>query len=323
MYPETVGRFGLGRRNERGERLLQLCAMKNLVITNTLFKRKPQRRVTWTSPDGPTKNQIDYIIIQQSQKPKLKNCRVFTSADIDSDHSLLISKMMITIPKPKKLTRAPRKFGTEKLEREDIVQQFKAKFGGFFAPLLSSDCDVEGMYDQFISNTNKATKEVIGFKRRKQVEGMPKELEQLCERRREARRKMIQQPKSAIFKEEYKMLNTEVKNGVKKTKQNQLENKIKQLESDFRANNSHNLFKTLRNFSGKSRKTLNVVKDKKGVKHTLAHEVLKCLENHFKEHLNAELPRDSAAIDNINIPHNDQNHIKDINIKEKGNTESY
>ena len=202
MYPETVGKFGLGRRNERGERLLQFCAIKNVVITNAIFKHKPQIRVTWTSLDGRTKNQIDYIIIQHSQKSKIKNCRVVNSADIDSDHSLLISKMMITIPKPKKLTRAPRKCDVGKLERKDIAQQFKTKIGGYFATLLSSDCDVETMYDQFISNTNKVTKEVVGFKRRKQVERMPKELEQLCEKRREARRKMIHQPKSAILREE-------------------------------------------------------------------------------------------------------------------------
>ena len=35
MNSETVGRFGLGRRNKREERLLQFCAMNNLVITNT------------------------------------------------------------------------------------------------------------------------------------------------------------------------------------------------------------------------------------------------------------------------------------------------
>ena len=59
------------------------------------------------------------------------------------------------------------------------MQQFKAKIGGYFAPLPSSDCDVKSMYDQFICNTNKAIKEVVGFKRRKQVEEMPKELKKL------------------------------------------------------------------------------------------------------------------------------------------------
>ena len=58
------------------------------------------------------------------------------------------------------------------------------------------------------------------------------------------------------------------------------------------------------------------MKDKKGVKHTLAQEVLKCWENGFKEHLNTEFPHDSAAINNINILHNDQNHIEDINNEE-------
>ena len=77
---------------------------------------------------------------------------------------------------------------------------------------------------------NKATKEVVGFKRHRQVEGMPKELEQLCEKRREAKRKMIQQPKSAILKEEYKMLNFGVKKGVKKKNKTNLKIKSNNLK---------------------------------------------------------------------------------------------
>ena len=74
------------------------------------------------------------------------------------------------------------------------------------------------MYDQLISSNNKANKEAVGFKRRKQVEEMLKQLEKLCEKRREARRAVIQQPKSGKLKEEYKMLNTKVKKGVKDVK---------------------------------------------------------------------------------------------------------
>ncbi|RZF44528.1 hypothetical protein LSTR_LSTR002301 [Laodelphax striatellus] len=33
-----MGRFGLGERNERGDRLLQFCQENNMVITNTLFE---------------------------------------------------------------------------------------------------------------------------------------------------------------------------------------------------------------------------------------------------------------------------------------------
>ena len=32
-----AGKWGLGERNERGERLINLCAKNELMITNTLF----------------------------------------------------------------------------------------------------------------------------------------------------------------------------------------------------------------------------------------------------------------------------------------------
>ena len=56
---------------------------------------------------------------------------------------------------------------------------------------------------------------------------------------------MIQQPKSAILKEEYKILNTEVKKGVKKQNKTNLKIKSNNLKVILE-NNSHNLFKTVR-----------------------------------------------------------------------------
>ena len=66
-WTSLVGIYGVGDCNERGERLLQFCAINNLTIVNTLYKHNLLRRVTWTSPDGKTRNQIDYVIIQQNQ----------------------------------------------------------------------------------------------------------------------------------------------------------------------------------------------------------------------------------------------------------------
>ena len=34
-YQNTVGMHGLGRRNERGERLIQFCQENKLIIANT------------------------------------------------------------------------------------------------------------------------------------------------------------------------------------------------------------------------------------------------------------------------------------------------
>ena len=38
--PEVTGKFGLGIRNEAGQRLIEFCKEKALVITNTLFQQR-------------------------------------------------------------------------------------------------------------------------------------------------------------------------------------------------------------------------------------------------------------------------------------------
>ena len=50
--PGVTGKFGLGMRNESGQRLIEYCQEKALVIANTLFQQHKKRLYTWTSPDG-------------------------------------------------------------------------------------------------------------------------------------------------------------------------------------------------------------------------------------------------------------------------------
>ena len=49
--PGVTGKFGLGVRNEAGQRLIELCQENTLVIANTLFQQH-REDYTWTSPDG-------------------------------------------------------------------------------------------------------------------------------------------------------------------------------------------------------------------------------------------------------------------------------
>ena len=50
--PGLTGKFGLGIRNEAGQRLIEFCLENALVIANTLFQQHKRRLYTWTSPDG-------------------------------------------------------------------------------------------------------------------------------------------------------------------------------------------------------------------------------------------------------------------------------
>ena len=50
--PGVTGKFGLGIRNEPGQRLIKFCQENALVITNTLVQQHKRRLYTGTSPDG-------------------------------------------------------------------------------------------------------------------------------------------------------------------------------------------------------------------------------------------------------------------------------
>ena len=98
-WKSVMGKYGYGDRNERGERLLEFATLHNFFICNTRFQQKSNRKWTWASPDGIHKNMIDLILIQQRWKTSVINCRTFQSADISSDHSLVLCNIKLRLKK--------------------------------------------------------------------------------------------------------------------------------------------------------------------------------------------------------------------------------
>ena len=68
-------KFGLGIRNEAGQRLIEFCQENTLVIANTLFQQHKRRLYTWTSPDGQYLNQIDYILCSQRWRSSIQSAK--------------------------------------------------------------------------------------------------------------------------------------------------------------------------------------------------------------------------------------------------------
>ena len=103
--PGVTGKSGLGIQNEAGQRLLEFCQEKALVIANTLFWQRKRRLYTWTSPDGQHRNQIDYILYSQRWRSSIQSTRTRPGADCGSDHELLISKFRLKLKKVGKTAR--------------------------------------------------------------------------------------------------------------------------------------------------------------------------------------------------------------------------
>ncbi|KAL7877616.1 hypothetical protein SRHO_G00042590 [Serrasalmus rhombeus] len=91
-WPSCLGSFGVGKINENGQRLLELCSYHGLCLTNSYFQTKPQHRVSWHHPRSKHWHQLDMVIVKRtSLKHVLLTCS-YHSANCDSDHSLAIQK---------------------------------------------------------------------------------------------------------------------------------------------------------------------------------------------------------------------------------------
>ena len=71
---KCTGGFGIGEKNERGERLINFAEEKRLFIAKTFFEKNKNRYWTWKSPNGEHKNQIDFILC--SEKTAIEDCEV-------------------------------------------------------------------------------------------------------------------------------------------------------------------------------------------------------------------------------------------------------
>ena len=90
--PGVTGKFGLGVKNEAGQRLTEFCQENALLIANTLFQKHKRILHTWTSIDGQYPNQIYYILYSQRWRSSIQSAKTRLGADCDSDHGLLTVK---------------------------------------------------------------------------------------------------------------------------------------------------------------------------------------------------------------------------------------
>ena len=64
-YEKKVGTHGLGNRNEKRNRLIEFCQQNELCIVNTCFQQRTRRLSTRRSLCDTTRNQRDYILINE------------------------------------------------------------------------------------------------------------------------------------------------------------------------------------------------------------------------------------------------------------------
>ncbi|CAF0920390.1 unnamed protein product [Rotaria sordida] len=117
--PGIVGKFGLGKCNEAGERLLDFCQENHMIITNTCFQQPKRRLYTWTTPNEQHRNHIDYILCNRRWKSSITSIKTRPGADCGTDHELLLACFRIKLKQHHKSTQ------TAKPDLRNIPYKYK------------------------------------------------------------------------------------------------------------------------------------------------------------------------------------------------------
>ena len=100
-----------------------------------------------------------------------------------------------------------------------VWTDFKAMIGGKFAPLIitsNEDTDIDSMINTFNIAVTETASEILGKHRQKKKTWITAEILDLCNKRRELRKKRFEHEGS----EKYREVNNNIKRCMKKAKQN-------------------------------------------------------------------------------------------------------
>ena len=121
----VMGTNGCGEMNENGFLFAEFCQTQNLVLDGSIFLHKGIHKLTWTSPNGVTKNQIDNITIDRRFRRSLKDVKVRRGADVGSDHELVVANIQRKLCRQSVEESGRKRYDVDKLRVYETAQEFR------------------------------------------------------------------------------------------------------------------------------------------------------------------------------------------------------
>ena len=300
-YEEIMGRQGLGIKNENGELFINFCADNSLVIGGSIFQHKDIHKATWMSPDQNTHNQIDHICIKKRFRRSLRDVRVYRSADVASDHHLLVGKIKLTLKRQGHCPSRRTQYNVNLLKEISIKNEFTIELKNRFKALeeMEGNEDINTQWNLVKQSWNTTCQQVLGVKTYQNKPWISDTTLKKIKQRKENKVVLINSRTRALKKEaqeKYAEANRQVKRSIKKDKRDFIDNLAEEAETAASKGNIKELYSITKKLAGKFQQQNKPIKDKEGNKLTNAEKQEKRWMEYFKELLNRSAPLNTPDI---------------------------
>ncbi|XP_026476325.1 craniofacial development protein 2-like [Ctenocephalides felis] len=127
---EIVGKYGLGRRNDRGNMLIDFCRQKQSDDRKHVVQKAEDKVIYLEKPGDSERHQIDYIIVKNRFRNSVKDVKTYPGADVDSDHNLLTADIETKPKNIRKTGKKRQRWNLENMRNNKIVvrKEMESKF---------------------------------------------------------------------------------------------------------------------------------------------------------------------------------------------------
>ena len=159
-----VGKFGVGERNDRGELLVNFAEKYNMRVMNSFFQKRAGRKWTWRSPNGTTKNEIDFVLADESNS--VSNVTVINKVNIGSDHRMVGCTAKFNYRAERNKLILKKKISVERVKENKIA--FHIEIRNRFEALSKDEDSIEALNSNLVDAIRDAAETIGSIKTNKE-----------------------------------------------------------------------------------------------------------------------------------------------------------